>query len=145
MKNKMTRREARTAAFSLIYEKSMRDDGLEDILGFAREAREFSLDDYAMRLVNLTFENLDEIDGKIERHLSNWKLSRIPKVTLAIMRLAVCEIDYFPKIPVSVTINEAVELAKEYATEDDASYLNGVLGSYVKAALPVKDQKEPEA
>ena len=61
------------------------------------------------------------------------------------MRLAVCEIDYFPKIPVSVTINEAVELAKEYATEDDASYLNGVLGSYVKAASPVKDQKEPEA
>ena len=145
MKNKMTRREARTAAFSLIYEKSMRDDGLEDILGFAREAREFSLDDYAMRLVNLTFENLDEIDGKIERHLSNWKLSRIPKVTLAIMRLAVCEIDYFPKIPVSVTINEAVELAKEYATEDDASYLNVVLGSYVKAASPVKYQKEPEA
>ena len=145
MKNKMTRREARTAAFSLIYEKSMRDDGLEDILGFAREAREFSLDDYAMRVVTLTFENLDEIDGKIERHLSNWNLSRIPKVTLAIMRLAVCEIDYFPKIPVSVTINEAVELAKEYATEDDASYLNGVLGSYVKAASPVKDQKEPEA
>lgn len=139
MKKKLTRREARTAAFSLIYEASLRDDGLPELLEAAQEAWELSLDGYAEQLVGLTLDNLAEIDEKIERHLSKWKLSRLPKVTLAILRLSVCEIDRFDDIPASVTINEAVELAKTYATEEDAAYLNGVLGAYVKAALPQTD------
>ena len=62
---------------------------------------------------------------------SGWKLSRIPKVALAVMRLAIYEMKYEKTVPVSVSINEAVELAKKY-TIDDSSFVNGVLGAVAR-------------
>ena len=138
----MKRREARDSAFLLIFEKSFKDEPIDEIIENAELCRGISLDDYAAKLVNITVENIDELDRKIEQHLSNWKLPRLPKVTLAALRIAFCELNYFPDIPVRVSINEAIDLAKKYGTEDDASYVNGVLGSYVKEFTPVKDVQE---
>ena len=56
----------------------------------------------------------------------------MPKVSLAILRLALCEILYVPSIPSGVSINEAVELAKKFSSQEDASFINGVLGKYVR-------------
>ena len=87
---------------------------------------------FAFSLAQLTYENCEEIDKIINEHSVGWKVERLPKVSLAIMRLALCEILYVPSIPNGVSINEAVELAKKFSSQEDASFINGVLGKYVR-------------
>jgi len=128
----MNRKNARENAFILIFEKIFRDDSVEDIIKDAIEARNFEYDDYVEKVFVGVFENLEEIDEKISANLKSWKISRISKVSLAILRLAVFEMLYMEDIPQGVSINEAVELAKKYSTQDDASFINGVLGALSK-------------
>lgn len=128
----MNRKNARENAFILIFEKIFRDDSVEDIIKDAIEARNFEYDDYVEQVFIGVFEHLDEIDEQISANLKSWKISRISKVSLAILRLAVFEMLYMEDIPQGVSINEAVELAKKYSTQDDASFINGVLGALSK-------------
>lgn len=128
----MNRKLARENAFVLIFEKIFRDDTVEEIIKDAIEARNFEYDDYVETVFKGVYENLNTIDARISDNLKNWKLSRISKVSLSILRLAVFEMLYVESIPQSVSINEAVELAKKYSTQDDASYINGVLGTLAK-------------
>ncbi len=140
----MKRRDAREAAFLLIFEKSFREETMEELIALAVESRALELNDYARRLVMTAAEKETELDQNIEKYLTKWKITRLARVTLAVLRLAVCELTYFPDIPIRVTINEAIELAKKYATENDASYINGVLGTFVKEAAPVKNKEADE-
>jgi N utilization substance protein B len=78
--------------------------------------------------------HLGDIDAAIEGSSDNWKIGRIGKVDLAIIRLAAAEILYMPDIPPAVSVNEAVDLAKMYGTEKSRGFVNGVLGSVVKGA-----------
>ena len=137
----MTRRLAREQAFALIFEFAFQDEPVEQIVENAREGRNLEGDAYALRLACETKAQLQEIDGWLQKYSTKWKLGRLPKVTLAILRLSVCELMSFGDIPVSVTINEAVELAKRFGTEEDASYVNGVLGALVKELAPCKDEE----
>lgn len=137
----MKRRDARESAFLLIFESLFREESMQEIIDMACESRALKLDDYSKQLVLTVEEHCEEIDSSIEKYLSKWKISRLPKVTLAVLRLAVGELAYFPDIPIKVTINEGIELAKKYACEDDAAYINGVLGSYVRDENPFKNEK----
>ena len=78
-------------------------------------------------------EHHEEIDKKIEDNLDNWKFERIAKAELAILRTAVAEMLYVESIPVSVSINEAVELAKKYGDERSYKFVNSVLGKVAKS------------
>ena len=129
----MTRKEAREQAFVLIFEKQFRDDSPDEILNYAKEIRGFEADEYTelvFRGVNDRCAQLDEI---ISANLKNWKLERVSKVALAVLRLAVYEMKFIEDVPLSVSINEAVELCKKFAAKDDASFVNGILGSIAKA------------
>ena len=117
---------------------------MDELIALAVEGRALELNVYARRLVMTAAEKEAELDQTIEKYLTKWKIGRLSRVTLTLLRLAVCELAYFPDIPVRVTINEAIELAKKYATEDDASYINGVLGSYVKEAALIKNEEADE-
>ena len=91
------------------------------------------MSDYAINCAKGVAEHQDIIDQKIAHNLkSGWKISRISKVSLAILRVAVYEMLYLDDIPVSVSINEAVELSKKYSIPDDTSFINGVLGAVAK-------------
>lgn len=114
---------------------------MQDLLDQAIAWRALEVDDYTRRLALLTEEHTEELDAKIESYLTGWKLSRLPRVTLTVLRLSFCELLYFADIPVRVSINEAVELAKKYATEEDASYINGVLGAFVRKT-PLQKNEE---
>ena len=142
----MKRRDARESAFQLIFEKSFQKESIQELLDQAIDWRALEVDDYARRLVLLTEEHCEELDAGIESFLTRWKLSRLPRVTLTVLRLSFCELLYFPDIPVRVSINEAVELAKKYATEEDASYINGVLGTFVRKTPLQKNEEtaQPE-
>lgn len=129
----MTRKEERELAFTLIFEKIFNDDlTVEEIIKNAVEARLIEENVFACSLAQLTYDNRVEIDKIIGENSVGWKIERLPKVTLAIMRLAFCELLYVPSVPTGVTINEAVELAKKFASQEDASFINGILGKYVR-------------
>ena len=75
---------------------------------------------------------MEEIDGLISENTVGWKIERISKTALAVLRLSIFEIKYMDDIPLSVSINEAVEICKKYATGEDASFVNGILSSIAK-------------
>lgn len=76
-----------------------------------------------------------ELDSYIEKYAVGWKFARIPMVAVAIMRVAMYEIMYRQDIPNSVAVNEAVEIAKKYETEETVRFINGILGSFVRQEL----------
>ena len=128
----MTRHESRQEAFCLLFEKTFTDQPIDDIIEGATETRDLQVSEFTLTLAKGTEEHLTELDALIESKLKNWKLSRISKVSLAILRMAAFELQYVADVPMSVTINEAVELAKQYASEDDYAFVNGVLGAIAK-------------
>ncbi len=131
----MTRKEAREQAFIIIFEKEFNNEySLEEIIDAANDADLFCADEFAISLAQNTINEIDKLDETISLNLKGgWKINRISRVALAILRLAVCEMYYFDDIPVSVSINEAVELAKVYAPEEDVSFVNGLLSSVSKS------------
>ena len=88
--------------------------------------------DYIRRLITLIGENRETIDGYISRYAKGWKIERISRTALAILRCALCEILYMDDIPDAAAINEAVELAKGYDEPDTVAFVNGVLGGFMR-------------
>ena len=129
----MTRKQAREEAFILVFEKEFNDNGIEDILEAAAEARDLVPDDYIDTVFKGVYENLEELDTLISESSVGWNIKRISKTALCIMRLAIFEMKIVSDIPVSVSIKEAVQLCKKYATENDASFVNGILSTVAKA------------
>ncbi len=130
----MTRREAREQAFILVFEKSFNEQAqIDELIALAKEFGVVEDDEFLEALVMKACEKQEEIDERISVNAKGWKLNRISKVSLAILRLALAEILYFEDIPAGVSINEAVELAKKYATEEDASFVNGLLGTVARS------------
>ena len=129
----MTRREEREALFALLYEMSFSQiTAAEDILEIEERERGFSAD-YIVGGYRGTLDNLEKIDGQISDHAAGWKFSRISKVTLAILRLAVYEMLY-GAIDFRIAINEAVELAKKYDHEKAPGFINGILNKIAEDA-----------
>lgn len=130
----MTRRQEREQAFILIFEKEFNEDiDINELYETAVETQVIKARDYTKNLVKNVFEKCDEIDNKIQEHSISWDKKRISKVSLAILRLAICEILFIEDVPTSVSINEAVELCKKFASPKDATFVNGVLGTFAKA------------
>lgn len=92
--------------------------------------------DYIRKLVLGVGEHEYELDEYISKYAIGWKFQRIPRIATAIMRVAMYEIMYMPEIPASAAINEAVELAKNYEESKIVSFINGILGSFVRKELP---------
>lgn len=130
----MGRKASREVAMKLLYQLDIQKEDREDQITNAVEENGLEAGDkkYVLDIVNGTYKNLDIIDKSIEESTSGWTLSRISKVDLAILRLAVYEIKYRQDIPVNVSINEAVELAKKYSGDESGSFVNGVLGKVVE-------------
>lgn len=128
----MTRKEAREETFILTFEKEFNSDSLEDVISLAAEVRDITPDDYIKNTFFGIFSCLDELDAIISDCAVGWNINRISKTALAVLRLAIYEIKKVDEIPVSVSINEAVELCKKYATKEDASFVNGILSTVAK-------------
>ena len=130
----MTRREAREQSFIVLFEKIFDNDAtISEIVATAKEAELIKINSFAENILNSVEEHFADIDEVIEANSQDWTIARLPKVTLAILRLAVAEIKYIDDVPNGVDVNEAVELAKKYGTSEDASFINGILGTITKA------------
>ena len=142
----MTRREAREQALAMIFEMNFNDNTVGEMVDNALIFRDETVDDYAVGIAEQVRLHWEDNLSSIEQYSKKWKANRLPKVSLAILMLAMTEIAYVKDAPVGAVINEAVELAKKYAGPEDASYINGVLGGYVRAtmgeaALPTKTEE----
>jgi N utilization substance protein B len=131
----MGRRASRETAMKLLYQPEIRktDDREQQIIQ-ALEEGTFSDNDrrYINDVINGVYNNIFHIDSLIEKHSKGWKVNRISKVDLSILRLSIYEICYREDIPYSVSVNEAVELAKKYSSEDSGSFVNGILSKIPK-------------
>ena len=140
----MTRRESREVAVTLLFERSFDYDRTpEQIMEDAMEERGLKISEFAKQLFLVADENLGDINEKIERCADNWRIDRIDRVSLSVLRLAGCEIDYFPEIPVEISVNEALELARHFGEEDSVGFINGVLGRYAKGVEKPLAKKKP--
>lgn len=125
------RSEEREQAFCLLFQSLFNTDENFEIY----EENIESVGDYARSIALGVEEKKDNLDELIEKYSKSWKVKRLPKVNLAILRLAAYEILFVDDVPESVAINEAVELAKKYSGESDYSFINGVLGALVKSEV----------
>lgn len=87
---------------------------------------------YIVTIVKGVAENLEALDEQIAAHAKGWSLSRLSRMTIAILRVALYEMQYVEDVPVGVAINEAVELAKIYDSEETAAFINGILGAVAR-------------
>lgn len=148
----MTRRNAREIAVHFIFELSFSNDRADQLLeefltpeAFARLGEEEPLyaqfpgekqRDYIEELVRGVDAHAGELDGYIERYAKDWRLSRIDRVAVAIMRASMYEILYMPDVPNSSSIDEAVEIAKGYENAETCAFINGILGTFVREMVP---------
>lgn len=127
------KRKARKQAFIILFERSFNSElTIDEILKIAVESEVIEKNKMTADIVRKAEEHIDEIDGVIEKNLKGWSKQRISKVSLALLRMAVCEMKYFDKVPVGVSINEAVEICKVYGSDEDKSFINGILGSIAR-------------
>lgn len=130
----MTRSEAREWCMKLIYQLSIQDNFKSDEIESFIEY--FDLPNNELKYIRKNcmsiINNIDEINEIIKSNLDGWNYNRIAKLDLAILRVAINEIYYLDDIPVSVAINEAVEIANKYSTESSYKFINGILGTIVR-------------
>ena len=130
----MARRKSRELAFLLLFERCFDETDMQDIIDRAVEARDIEPDEFAIRLAKGADEYYVQSDALIAEYSHRWSKDRLSKVTLAILRLALYEMQYVEDVPTGVAINEAVELAKIYDSAEAAAFINGILGAVSRAA-----------
>ena len=126
-----TRRRVRSLALQALYEVDSTGHETEEVLTrlLAEEKLSEENDSFARELVSGVIENKDKIDQNIRSFAPAWPLEQISLVDRNILRLAIFEILLDNRVPVKVAINEAVELAKTYGSDNSSKFVNGVLGS----------------
>lgn len=148
----MTRTAAREIAVHMVFELGFSDRSAQQLLSDELTAENFALigaeeplyaefpdpvqENYIRTLVSGVFEHGPELDNYISRCAVGWNFSRISRVAASIMRVAMYEVLYMPDIPDAAAINEAVEIAKSYETPETVSFINGILGTFVRSQLP---------
>lgn len=124
-----SRRKAREKALQLLFQIEATGDSVEDAC--ARYWAQFPAGEdarqYAQRLVDLAAAHREDIDATLAAAAEHWSLDRMNPVDRALLRMAICELRYIDDVPPKVTINEAIEIAKEFSSLDSSKFVNGVL------------------
>lgn len=132
----MNRKKSRELAMELLFGMTLSKNTLEETMEYFIEDYEMKLGtidiEYIKNVLEVVEKNKEILDEKITSALVNWKLDRISKVNLTILRLAIAEMLYLEDVPEKVAINEAIELTKTYSDEKSVSFVNGVLDNAFK-------------
>lgn len=119
------RSDARERALNILYEAHSKEVTPRQ----AASSHPLAPDELTMRLVEGVEDHRDELDGLIRDFSVNWTLERMPVLDVNIMRIAMFELQHLPEVPMAVVIDEAVELAKRFSTDDSGKFVNGVLAA----------------
>lgn len=126
----MTRREIRDSAFKIIFEQLLRDDDIQELYDIAAEIDEITVNDDVKAIVEGTLAHAAELDEIISGYSKTRSISRISKLNLAILRIALYESLYDDNTPMNAAISEAIKLSMIYTYQEDTSFINGVLGAF---------------
>lgn len=131
----MSRKKARIGAMQALFSMDINDDFSIESLNLFMENNLFLGDevDYINRVVPDILDKMDVVDSTIEKNLKGWTIQRLAKVDRQILRIAVYEFLYKDDIPPEVSINEAVEIARVYGSDDSPKFINGILGSIYRS------------
>jgi N utilization substance protein B len=127
-----SRRAARERALELLYEAEARDVAPSDLV----ESLPVAPDPYAVVLASGVGEHQAELDELLVRHSHHWELHRMPMIDRTLLRLGAFELGHRPEVPTAVVLNETVELAKRYSTDDSGRFVNGVLAAIAAELRP---------
>ncbi len=135
----MARRKSRIIAFQALYSLDVNNIPLEELLEFAwvDEQMQEKLGDenlsFTRMLISGTIENIEKVDETIKAHLTNWDFDRLNKVDLAVLRISVYPLLFQLDMPSTIIIDEAVDISKEYGSDDSFKFINAILDSIKKS------------
>lgn len=127
MNRRMAREKALQSLFQMDLSNEIAQVAIENVLDGEKK------DGFLEELVVGTCKKQEDIDQLLQQHLKNWSLDRLVNIDRSILRMALYELLYMKEIPVNVTLNEAIELAKAYGTDESSRFINGVLSSVIQS------------
>lgn len=128
----LSRRLARRFALQILFANEFLREDIMAVADRVAESLNENLSPFTIELMKKTCENEDELNELIREHLRNWDYKRVAVLDRVLIRMALCEIVYFPDIPVEVTINEALEISKDFSNLKSRRFVNGILDSIYK-------------
>lgn len=128
------RRRAREAAIQVLYRYDLVNESYDKTVPETIQRQNLNPEsaEYFKRLIKNTFDHLAEIDLSIQSHLKSWTLDRLAAIDRSVLRIACCELLFFPDIPPKVSINEAVDIVKKFNDDESGRFVNGVLDAIFK-------------
>ncbi|MGH1362348.1 MAG: transcription antitermination factor NusB [Calditrichia bacterium] len=128
----LSRRLARRTALQILFTNDFLRENIRDVASKVSESLEERVIPFTMDLAVITTEHEDELNDLIKKHLRNWDYQRVAVLDRVLIRMALCEMIHFPDIPVEVTINEALEISKDFSNLKSRKFVNGILDSIYK-------------
>lgn len=125
---KSNRRELREKVLQVLYAYEFNGEGLTNLTdGILTDVTSVSDAEFAKQLINKVVSNQSVLDDEIRTRVANWEMERIALIDRLLLRIGITELNYFPDIPPKVSINEVIEIAKEYSTSNSGKFINGIL------------------
>jgi transcription antitermination protein NusB len=126
----MKRRKARELALQTLFQMDLSEANASDALQHVLEEAEEKEDGFLASIVSNFVEHKEEIDNKLSSNIESWTIDRLGNVDRNILRIALVEMDFLEDVPKSVSINEAIEIAKIYGDDDSSKFINAVLSKF---------------
>lgn len=139
---KISRHQMRENAFILVFERIFNDSPAEELLTLARECSDMEVSAETERMFKGVETNKAVIDETLAANLKGWKLERISKVSLAILRLGIWELLFCDEVPDDIVVSECVKLATDFAYDDDIAFVNGILGTIVRGRAAKGEKRD---
>ncbi len=131
---KYNRRVLREKSLQVLYAFEMNREGLSTITnGILSELPMGSDKDFSRELINKVISNTRVLDSKIQERVNNWEMNRIALIDKLLLRIGIAELLFFPDIPPKVSINEVIEIAKDYSTSNSGKFINGILDAILNS------------
>ncbi len=128
----LSRRMARRFALQVLFCNEFLSDDINDLIPRIAETLQNEINDFSIELITKTTRNIKKLDYLILNGLTDKDIKRVPRLDKVLLRLALCEILYFSDIPIEVTLNEAIELSKEFISIKSSRFINGILDTIYK-------------
>jgi N utilization substance protein B len=138
MTNKSKRRIVREKVLQILYAYEMNKESLQPLsIEILKDVTDETDRAFAQELIRRVLANIEDLDERIIQRVTNWEMNRIALIDKILLRMGICELLHFPDIPPKVSINESIEIAKDYSTAGSAKFINGILD-----AILVEEKKE---
>jgi N utilization substance protein B len=138
MINKSKRRIVREKVLQILYAYEMNKESLQPLsLEILNDVTDETDKTFAQELIRIVLSNIEDLDNRIMQRVANWEMNRIALIDKILLRIGICELLHFPDIPPKVSINESIEIAKNFSTAGSAKFINGILD-----AILAEEKKE---